>query len=442
MSAPRPVEHVHEPIKIMDGSTWCRTCKTTLLDAPMTVGESEAWVDPVAVALTPEAISEAAALNSLRDQAVAMVARVHDVPVELLSDPAPTVASVTVTERAAAPDVFADPAPRLGASGHYEPPRDQWGRYKLPHPVTGKEQGWTRATTLARALADTYKLEQWGLRQAVRGIATAPDLIALAASADPDDRATLNDVAKKAQARAESDRGANLGTALHAFTHRRARGESLESLRAPAALLPDLAAYEVTMKAHGLTEPVDLVERIVVNTKVGAAGTFDRIVTQPAGKAHAAPMAVLDLKTAKGLEYSWLEIAVQLAIYAHADYMWDHVAGAYVPMPTDGTVDLFRALVLHLPVGKGVGTLYAVNIHEGWEYAQMAERVRLARNGSKGLGWLVEPDPETYLIHRVSIADQAELARLWEVHHPAGQWTDAVHAAAVERTERLSAVAP
>lgn len=430
----KPVErepHVHDPVAIMDGSTWCRDCKQTL-SAPgeqlviVTAVDAEtAVLDPVSP--TPAAIDE----------------------VTGMSDPAATVASVTVTSEPAPPpvDAFSDPAPRAVPDGHYEPPRDQWGRYKLPHPVTGVEQGWTRATTLARVLADEYNLERWKLRQVALGISTAPDLIALAASCKPDDKATLNDVAKKAMARAESDRGANLGTALHAFTHRRARGESIEAMRVPSALIGDLEAYERCMKEHALTEVPDLVERIVVNTKIGAAGTFDRIVRQLPGKVHAAPMSVLDLKTAKSLEYSFLEIAIQLAIYAHADYLWDPSmnggAGGYIPMPADGSVDLFRALVLHLPVGLAQPVLWAVNIHEGWEYAQLAERARQARNGSKGLGWLVEPDPETLLIHRVSqCRSQAEIAALWDRHAPAGVWTDAVQAAAVGQLERLAVVAP
>ena len=440
----KPVEraeprHEHTPIKIMDGSWWCPGCKETVLGpevVTLDVAPPAAGDEPITLLSDDQRtlLSDRPALT------LADVARIHDVPEALLSDPAPTVASVTVTE----PDAFSDPAPRANAaSGHYEPPRDQWGRYKLPHPVTGVEQGWTRATTLARVLADEYNLERWKLRQVAIGLATAPDLIALAASAPRDDKATLNDVVKKAMNRAESDRGANLGTALHAFTHRRARGETIESMRVPSALIGDLEAYERCMREHALTELPDLVERIVVNTKVGAAGTFDRIVAQRPGKVNAAPMSVLDLKTAKSLEYSFLEIAIQLAIYAHADYLWHPPTGTYTQMPTDGTVDLFRALVLHLPVGAAQGTLWAVNIHEGWEYAQLAERARQARNGSKGLGWLVEPDPETLLIHRVSkAASQADIAALWDRHAPAGAWTDAVQAAAVERLERLAVVAP
>lgn len=429
--------HVHDPVKIIDGSTWCRDCKQTLLDAPVAG-------DVVTVAIDGyEAVNNAAALDEI-------VAFERDT---VLSDPAPTVATVTVISEPAPPpvDVFSDPAPRASASGAYEPPRDQWGRYKLPHPVTGVVQGWTRATTLARVLADTYKLEQWAQRQVVMGLATAPDLIALAASVKPEDddaRKTLNEIVKKALDRVGSDSGARLGTALHAFTHRRARGESLAELRAPADLVPDLVEYEAAMKRHRLVEDVQLVERIVVNTKVGAAGTFDRIVRQPSGNVHAAPMSVLDLKTSKSLDFSSLEISIQLAIYAHADYMWQpdpaHPAGGtYVEMPPGDVLDRFRALVLHLPVGKGAATLWAYNIDEGWRYAQLAEQARQARNGSKGLSWLVEPDPETLLIHRVSrAADQAELAAMWERYHPAGEWSDAVQAAAVERLARLAAVSP
>lgn len=315
--------------------------------------------------------------------------------------------------------------------------RDQWGRYVLPDPVTGKERGWTRVSTVARTLADEYNLNQWKLRQAVKGVALRKDLIAGAAAANPEtDKKALDEIAKKAMEVAGSSAGANLGTALHTFTQRFDQGETLVSLGVPEPLDQDVLAYVETLRAHALGIRPEWIERIVVLPELGIAGTFDRIVTQPSGATHAKPHTVLDLKTGKDLSYGWLEIAIQQALYAHAPLMWDPATGTYEPMPP---VDQDRALVLHLPVGKAHGQLYGINIIEGWEYALLAMQARAARSGSKGLAWLVEPNPEDLAIHNVARANtNEELAELWDRYHPRGLWTEAVNTAAAARWEHIN----
>lgn len=334
----------------------------------------------------------------------------------------------------------ADPfTPPAGAPGQ-SVKRDRFGRYLLPDPVTGKERAWTRATTVARTLADEYHLTLWKMRQVAKGLALRPDLVAGAAAADPEaDKGTLNEIAEKAMERAGSSAGATMGTALHSFAERLDRGEALDAIGAPPPLDADLREYAATLKRHRLTVRREYVERIAVLPELGIAGTFDRIVGQPAGQSKAKPLAVLDLKTAKSVDYSMLEIAIQLALYAHAPLMWDPAAGRFEPMPAG--VDRERALVLHLPVGKAHGQVYGVNIIEGWEYAQLALKVREARSRGKGMGWLVDPDPADLALLRVTrAADRAELARLWEQLQPQGLWTEEVNAAATDRLRELESV--
>lgn len=314
---------------------------------------------------------------------------------------------------------------------------DRWNRYLLPDPETGKERAWTRATTVARTLADEYNLTRWKLRQVAKGMALRPDLVAGAAAADPDaDKGTLDGIAEKAMERAGSSAGATLGTALHAFAARLDAGEAFARLDAPDALHADLCEYIDTMKRHRLRP--EYVERLVVVPALGVAGTLDRIVRQPPGEAKAAPLAVLDLKTAKSIDFSMLEIAIQLAIYANASLMWDPARQAYDPMPAD--VDKTRALVLHLPVGKAHGQIYGVNIIDGARYAGLAMQVREARSAGKGMCWLVDPEPADLALHRVArAADRGELARLWDQLHPQGLWTEEIGAAAMARLAEIKA---
>lgn len=244
-----------------------------------------------------------------------------------------------------------------------EPRHDRYGRYLLPDPETGKQRAWTRATTWANTIADTYGLNKWQMRMVAKGVATRKDLLALAASASVDEKGKLDGVAKDALEAAGGSTGRNLGTALHAFTEQVDRGETPEI---PHEWQRDLAAYSAKLVEAGVTVLPWYIERVVVCSTLGVAGTLDRIVR------YEPEMFVADVKTGSDLSYSWGEIAVQLALYANADAMWNG-GGDYVEMPT---VNRDKALVIHLPVGQGRCELHWVDIAAGWEAAQLAASVR------------------------------------------------------------------
>ncbi len=247
-----------------------------------------------------------------------------------------------------------------------QPKRDQWGRYRIPHPETGKEQSWTRATTWAKTVSDTFGLTKWELRMSALGLARRPDLLAQVATVtDPDNtdaKQLLDRMAREAKEAAGSSVRANLGTALHAFTEQIDQGLTPT---APDAHVADLDAYRATVS--GLAIDPRHIERIVVIPELGVAGTFDRLAT------YDGRLMVTDLKTGRDLRYSWGEIAVQLALYARASHLYDVATGTFEPMPE---VDRSQALVLHLPVGEGRCTAYTVDIAEGWRMALICGEVR------------------------------------------------------------------
>lgn len=249
-----------------------------------------------------------------------------------------------------------------------EPKRDRYGRYMLPDPDGSKELPWTRATTFAKSVADTYGLGQWEMRMVAAGLGMRRDLYALAAAAKVEDKQTLDRVAKDAKEAASASSGANLGTALHTFTEAIDRGETIT---APQPWDADLDAYRAALDQAGITAVPAWIERIVVLPTLRVAGTFDRIVRMPDGR-H----VIADVKTGKDLKYAWGEIAIQLALYANAPFMWSAHTDTYVPMPE---LDRTTALVMHLPAGRGVCTLYDVDITAGWEAAQLCQQVRTWR---------------------------------------------------------------
>lgn len=322
----------------------------------------------------------------------------------------------------------------------FGPKRDRWGRYLLPDPETGKERAWTRATTLASTLADTYGLTQWQMRMVAKGLGMRPDLLALAAAAHVDDKQTLNRVANDAKEAAGSSAGANSGTALHSFTEAVDRGEEPN---VPEPWKADVEAYRAALTEHGITVHPDWIERITVVPRFGVAGTFDRIVTLADGR-----RVIADVKTGKDLSYSWSEIAIQLALYANATHMWN--VDRWEKMPV---VDPSEALVLWVPVGKGVCELHTVDTVAGWTQAEVAYGVRQWR-ARKDLSRRMVSTHEAEVAGRRALSQQTavnqlraqiktaatvdELTRLWVEADAAGTWTSALTAAAAARKKALT----
>jgi hypothetical protein len=69
-----------------------------------------------------------------------------------------------------------------------ELPRDRWGRPLITPPTGGEPRAYTRVTTLAGSVEDTYHLGQWQQRMVAVGMARRPDLVLGALGADPTDK--------------------------------------------------------------------------------------------------------------------------------------------------------------------------------------------------------------------------------------------------------------
>jgi hypothetical protein len=294
-----------------------------------------------------------------------------------------------------------------------EPPKDGYGRYRLPHPVTGKVAGRTRVTTFAKSISDTYTLNAWSMRMALKGLTMRPDLYALTAATPLDDRDKLNEIAEQAKEAASARAAANLGTAMHAFAQ-----TADTTGQIPPGMPPELArilhARQTALAEHRITMVPSMIERTVWVPGFEVVGTFDRWawVNHPSGgNLHPGdtddPGEILDDKTGRDLTYGQGEIAVQLACYANATHVlnrevfWEDwrrlTAGmragsapktmptrCWEPMPPTRTD---RAIVIHMPVKQAqdaptappVVTVLAVDIKQGWEAAKLCETVRTWR---------------------------------------------------------------
>jgi hypothetical protein len=253
----------------------------------------------------------------------------------------------------------------------FDPPArplfDRLGRYLLPDPETGAPCAWTRVTTFAKTISDTYHLDAWRRRTMLAGLLARPDLLAEASYLDRDKRA-LNALCEQAMEAGGASDGRRWGTLMHEVTEQADRGEMAE---VPVEMVGDFLAYQRALTEGGILILSDYIERRVVVPGLGVAGTLDRIVRMPDGS-----MRIADLKTAADMSYSWLETSIQLACYASADHLWVEDSLTYEAMPD---IDRSTGLIIHLPAGRGECALYDLNLDAGRSAAAIVQTVRNLR---------------------------------------------------------------
>lgn len=309
-----------------------------------------------------------------------------------------------------------------------EPRRDRYGRYLIKPADGGKARAYTRATTWAKALDDQSSLINWSMRMCALGLITRKDLYAQVAACRPDDRDALSRLVDQAKEAGGGSEGANLGSALHAFTERIDLGEMVD---VPDLWRPDVDAYIRAIAEHSLIVRRDLVERVVVLEELGVAGTLDRVYRTPDNR-----LVIGDVKTGQTLDFNRLAISIQLAIYANADTLYDPATETHAPMVD---VDKSTALVVHLPSGQGRCEIHEVNIATGWRYASLAGDVRAARAHGRRTSGDCLFQSYSYAAPETPTAPPADPYREWIVArldvirgHPeaartmAGNWPDGV----------------
>ncbi len=299
-------------------------------------------------------------------------------------------------------DAFATPKEAVKDSDKY----DRYGRYKLLHPKTpSKKVAWTRATTCAKSIHDTFALSQWAQRMTLKGASLRPDITAAAGTLEVKaDKDRMNDLVEDAKKAAGDKVAANLGTAVHSYTEHRDKGQDVAI---PEEHQATVDAYSQVLADFGLEPVPGLIEFTTAVMQFEIAGTSDRcyrvtrdITIDLNGRPvtlYAGEYVIGDVKTGADLSYGWQEIAIQLAIYAQglntsgvwswATRTWSRPEdpeqpGVQIQVRTD------VAVVPHLPVdrsetGAPLATLYAVDISAGWAACILCNQVRDWRKESK-----------------------------------------------------------
>jgi hypothetical protein len=259
--------------------------------------------------------------------------------------------------------------------------RDRWGRYLVVPPDGSKPEGYTRATTIAKALDDTSSLMAWGERMTAIGMAQRPDLLAQVLDL-VDDKTALNKLCERAKEQGGATVRRDLGTALHSILE---RAFTEPDYTPPPAHVADVAAVMQTLEAHGYRAVAGMHEQIVVCDRIKVAGTFDLLLEKD-GRTF-----IADIKTGSSVTYGALGFAVQLCIYATADAIYrqgaakDGSEDERLPMPE---VDQAEAIIIHVEPGSGQATLHLLHLDP--TLLTLALAVRKART-EKGLIEKLEP---------------------------------------------------
>lgn len=302
-------------------------------------------------------------------------------------------------------DAFATPKEAVKEKDKY----DGYGRYKLLHPKTGKKVNWTRATTFCKSIQDTYALSMWSQRMVLKGAARRPDIVDAAGTLDvKQDKDRLNALVEEAKKAAGDKVAANRGTAVHKYTEEldlQLAGLATEVHQVPDRHQPTVDAYGEILKEFGLEPVPGLIEFTTAVLQYEIAGTSDRVyrVTKNMTfKLHgrmvtlyAGEYVIGDVKTGADLSYGWMEIAIQLAIYAqglnaNGYWSWDdrqwHEPHTLEDVNVRLQVRTDVAVVPHLPVDRAEGdplaTLFAVDLDTGWANAVLCAQVRASRKES------------------------------------------------------------
>jgi hypothetical protein len=289
-----------------------------------------------------------------------------------------------------APEDFAEPSEPIDLDTPYrgELGFGRWGRYRRPHPITGKIEEFTRCSTVANAVQSTFALDRWQRGRLIYGLVRRLDLIELAQGFELDDWASFERISERAQEAAGANVKADKGTSLHRFAEIADGGRVLPR-QVSEVNRKDVNAYRGALEANRLIVRPDLMERVIFVDAFGVCGRLDRIyqINTPTR-----PIFVVgDLKTSQHspLEYSAVSVAVQLSIYSRADFfevgdgtgVWERP-----PVP----VDQDFGLVVHFPSGSARAEVFEVDLQLGWELAGMAVRIR-DLNSSQGKSRLVKP---------------------------------------------------
>lgn len=257
--------------------------------------------------------------------------------------------------------------------GNTEVPRDQYGRPKIIPVGGGKPYGYTRMSTIAKALDDKSNLINWKGRMTAVGLLARPALmtrlageIATGDITEYKTRKRVDAIVEEACEAAGSSDKASTGTGLHGLTEALDAGRTLPPVTADDQARLD--AYQAATKDKGYT-PIKA-EGFVVVDDLQLAGSYDRLWLCPDGKVR-----VGDLKTGAWDAKDPLAVAAQLAGYTRGKH-YDPLTGEREDLHPD--LDVHGGLLISMPPDGGCEVI-ELDLDLGYAILMLAVKVHEAR---------------------------------------------------------------
>jgi len=290
---------------------------------------------------------------------------------------------------------------------------NKWDRYSRP-------SAW------GSDLDDESNLTLWRIDRAMDGVASSPALAAGVAAKRgiKEGRKELRD---QAILLGRGEEAADMGTALHAMSHRL---ETEDGFVAPEPFAADLAAYLMMLDAAGLKSR--FIEVQVCSDKWRGAGTTDRIyetmreLRLPDGSlVPPGTMFIGDLKTGKKLDYSLPGFCIQLAIYCDGCF-YDVVTNERSEFPP--SLHTGWGVLVHLPVGAARCELMWADLSVGREGAAIVQAVRKWRKRDDFAQPFELPvsDEVTVLSETVALSTTSDAPNFIGLLPDDDEWTDAM----------------
>lgn len=253
--------------------------------------------------------------------------------------------------------------------------RDKWKRPLIFPPGTTNpalRMPYTRASTLAGYVDDSFAIHKWEQRHLTRGLGCREDLAMKAAGLpwvgdydqakleNPQTMIQLDEIADEAMRYAGRDAKANHGTAMHSFT------DPVDGIGdIPKRAMADVTAYKREMEGIEII----MLERFSVCDQLRAAGSFDYVLKLP----EFDTWIIADKKTGRYSEHSF---AIQTSVYANGCLYDANRPDSDHRLPYDVPLNKEWGLIIWIPKGEGRCELIWIDLVAGYQAARHAAWVR------------------------------------------------------------------
>lgn len=300
---------------------------------------------------------------------------------------------------------------------------------------SGRWDRYSRPSAWGEDLDEQSALVNWRIDRAIEGVARDPALRATIA-ANLGIKEGAEERRNLAINRGRGDQDADIGTALHAMSHRIERGDDFVC---PPPYDADMAAYLSALDRAGLVSRH--IECHLCSDEWRAAGTADRIyeITRPlltpdGRRIEVGQFVIGDLKTGKLKDYSIPSYVIQLAIYCDSVF-YDVATDERSPLPDGLRTDW--GLLVRMPAGTATVRLEWADLNVGREGAAIVRQVRSWRKRSDFIGPLTWPVDDEVAV--MSISPDEAVAEAMEAPPP-DEWVVAMTTFAQQRIDVIGGV--